>query len=134
MNRKQRKVEISFDAGKVDERHSEWLKSVEERVGLGDLNPVPYWGFDDLKRIIGAKLSNCFYVVADSKIIDGHEYFKYESLLILSGFSFRKFIKAIEKGWVFVEFDARTGHDHGTKFRLSQDYWYSLYSSISKVI
>ena len=34
LNKRQRKIEISFDSQKVDSRHSAWLKSVEERVGL----------------------------------------------------------------------------------------------------
>jgi len=43
-----RKVMITFDASAVSEEHHEWLKSVEKRIGLGELKPQPYWGFDDL--------------------------------------------------------------------------------------
>jgi hypothetical protein len=48
VDRKSRKVLVSFDATAVGARHSEWLAHVEQRVGLGELEPQPYWGFDDL--------------------------------------------------------------------------------------
>ena len=38
--------------------------------------------------------------------------------------------KAIEEGKILADFDARTGHNHGTKFRLKQDSWKELYSSV----
>src|SRR6185437_12707389 len=47
VDRKEQKVMISFDASKVDERHRQWLRSVEKRAGLDELDPQPYWGFDD---------------------------------------------------------------------------------------
>ena len=77
---------------------------------------------------------NCFYVVADSKIEDKREYFKYEKLFILSGFSFEKFLNCLEDGSILIDFDARTGHNHGTKFRIRQGYWSDLYSSVKRVI
>ncbi|MBU4319832.1 MAG: hypothetical protein KJ739_01905 [Nitrospinae bacterium] len=76
---------------------------------------------------------NCFYVIADTKIEDKHEYFKYEKLLILSGFSFEKFLNCAENGYLYVDFDARTGHNHGTKFRLRQDKLPSLYEQVNVI-
>ncbi len=41
-------LEVSFDRSFVDDStHEGWLRSVESRVGLGELNPQPYWGFKD---------------------------------------------------------------------------------------
>lgn len=51
VDRIQRKVAISFDSNYVDQRHKEWLKRVEKNVGLNELNPQPYWGFDDLRNV-----------------------------------------------------------------------------------
>ena len=36
------KVLISFDSSKVADKHSEWLKTVKKKVGLGQLEPQPY--------------------------------------------------------------------------------------------
>ncbi len=47
IDRIEKKIIISFDALSVDVRHKTWLKAVKTKVGLGELNPQPYWGFDD---------------------------------------------------------------------------------------
>jgi len=130
LDRNEEKVVISFDATKVDNRHSEWLKSVEKRIGLGELNPQPYWGFHDLYHKAGTKLHNCFLAIADRKRIHGIEHFKYDEIYILKRFSLSSFINSIEAGYIYVDFDARTGHNHGTKFRLKQNHFKDLYEEV----
>ena len=137
VDREERKIRFVFDASKADPTNpeiDEWLRYVEKRVGLDPFNPEPYWGFEDLRYAIGSKIRNCFYAVADRKVIKGHEYFLYESLFVLSGFSFEDFLKCIENGDILIDFDARTGHNHGTKFRLKQGRWTALFSSVIREI
>lgn len=133
VDRNARKVLISFDANAVDPRHSGWLKSVDELIGLGELNPQPYWGFADLFHKAGTKLLNCFYVRAEVKREPGMEYFWYKEIMILQKFSLDNFLKAIESAHVLVDFDARTGHNHGTKFRLRQDSLPDLYAEVARI-
>lgn len=128
-----RKVLISFNAKCVSDKHKDWLNSINKRAGLDELNPQPYWGFDDLFHKAGTKLLNCFYVRADVKIEKGKEYFWYKEIMILQSFSLDKFVKAIENGSILVDFDARTGHNHGTKFRLRQDKMPNLYEEAKKI-
>lgn len=137
LDRQQSKVRFIFDAAQAATASPEisaWLTTVERRVGLGPLNLEPYWGLDDLRYEIGSKIKNCFYVVADSKIENGHEFFKYEKLFVLSGFMFDGFLQCVEDGSVLIDFDARTGHNHGTKFRIRQGHWQKLYSKVEQVI
>lgn len=129
VDRSDRKVIVSFDSKCVDPRHKEWLARVNQRVGLGELNPQPYWGFDDLFHKAGTKLHNCFYVRAEVKREDGKEFFHYKDVLMLEKLSLEKFINTIRIGAVLVDFDARSGHNHGTKFRLRQDQLPNLYDS-----
>ena len=133
IDRKNRKVLISFDAKAVSPRHKDWLESVKKHVGLNELNPQPYWGFDDLFHKAGTKLLNCFFVKAEVKRIDGKEYFKYSDIKMLQKFSLGRFISAIENGNIYVDFDARTGHNHGTKFRMKQDRWPELYEAVVNI-
>lgn len=120
VDRAQRKIVISFDSTKISDRHSAWRASVEKRVGLNQLSTQPYWGFDDLFHKVGTKLHNCFFVKAQRKREHGKEYFHYKDILMLKGLSQEKFIETIESGNLYVDFDARTGHNHGTKFRINQ--------------
>jgi hypothetical protein len=121
------RVQISFDYRRVSDRHQDWLLQVENNAGLNDLNPQPYWGFSDLEHTAGTKLHNCFYVQADMKRENGWEYFRYCRIQRLRGFDFNHFLEGIRTGNVLVDFDARTGHNHGTKFRLRRSFLPSLY-------
>ena len=139
VNDKERRVEIMFDNRFTDGRHSEWEKSVKQRAGhLNNFDIIPYWGFDDLFHKAGTKLKNCFYVRADVKRegrgADRKEYFLYNYVLKLSTFDQSKFIDAISEGKIYIDFDARTGHNHGTKFRIRYGDIPSLYKNAEVVI
>ena len=133
IDRKIRKVLISFEADAVHPKHLEWKNSIDKSIGLSELNPQPYWGFDDLFHKAGTKLLNCFYIVADVKWENGQEYFRYSTILQLEGFNLNNFLTALEQGNILVDFDARTGHNHGTKFRLRQDKLPALYSRSERI-
>ena len=135
----ERKVIISFNANAAGKNQNDWLQSVDERIGLGELNPQPYWGFDDLEHKAGTKLKNTFYVVADAKIQDGTEYFKYNGIMMLQTFSFENFIEALRQGLLKVDFDARSGHgrrghNHGTKFRIPANLFPTLYETVTTLL
>jgi len=134
IDRKEHKILISFDAKCVDSRHETWLESVKKRVGLSGLNPQPYWGFDDLEHKAGTKLLNTFYVQAEVEIRRKKEFYHYMKVMMLQKFCFGGFLKALGDGKILVDFDARTGHNHGTKFRMRQDCLPMLYEKITVVL
>jgi hypothetical protein len=137
VDKKQQKIRFVFDSSKAKVSNPEirsWIESIKGKAGLGPVVPEPYWGIEDLKYAIGEKIKNCFYVIAESKVEGGWEFFLYKELYILSGFSSEKFIKCIEDGVVLIDFDARTGHNHGTKFRIKQNHWKDLFSDIKRAI
>ncbi len=133
IDRKAEKVLISFDSKSVDKKHTHWLKSVKKRARLGELEPQPYWGFKDLFHKAGTKLPNCFFVEAEVKKEGGKEFFRYDKIRILEEFTFDRFLLALEEAVVLVDFDARTRHNHGTKFRLRRNGLPNLYNRITEV-
>jgi hypothetical protein len=94
-----RKVLISFDANSANMKHGEWLAAVQRRIGMAELNPQPYGGFDDLSSKARTKLLNCFYVQAWTKRDRCLEYFSYGKNMILERFEFEKFLRALEEGY-----------------------------------
>ncbi len=128
------KVVISFDVNSVSLKHSQWLAEVEKNIGLGELSPQPYWGFTDLYHKAGTKLHNCFFILADRKRDKSQEYFHYSIGYKLSNFSLDRFIDAIETGDILIDFDARTGHNHGTKFRFRSGRLQELYENIEQIM
>lgn len=127
IDRISQKVLISFCSSKIADKHMLWKDSVDERIGLHELDPQPYWGFDDLKNKAGTKLLNCFFVQAEVMKKGRSEYYRYSKAMMLQKFSFDNFLTQIEKGNILVDIDARTGHNHGTKFRLRQNILPFLY-------
>ena len=54
--------------------------------------------------------------------------------MMLQKFNFEGFLKAIEQAKMLVDFDARTGHNHGTKFRMRQNSLPMLYGKKTEII
>jgi hypothetical protein len=134
IDKTERKVLISFDSGSVAVRHLEWLETTKGRIGhLNELEPQPYWGFDDLAAKARTKLLNTFYIQAKVKREAGQEFYHYQKILKLSQFNFDKFLQGLVEGFVLIDFDARTGHNHGTKFRLRQNHLPDLYDEVEEI-
>nr|DAI24238.1 MAG TPA: MvaI/BcnI restriction endonuclease family [Caudoviricetes sp.] len=134
-NKEERKICIKFNASKVLEKDYDWLDSVKMRVGnLNDLSVVPYWNIDEIYAKTKMKLLNCFFVYFEVKKENERTYFHYFKALMLKDFSIDKFINELEKGHIKIDFDARTGHNHGTKCRIEEKYIPSLYESSSEVL
>jgi len=54
--------------------------------------------------------------------------------MMLRKFSLEKWIEAFEHGLILVDFDARTGHNHGTKFRFRQNKFPELYENATVIL
>ena len=121
------RVFVSFDWTMVDGRHSYWLEGVKSAAGTGSIEPQPYWDFACIDETLGKKLCNLMYVRADTKRENGVEYFKYNELEAYVDPTLENFLNLLERGEIFVDFDARTGHNHGTKFRIKQGAKTNLY-------
>jgi len=133
VDRASEKVFVQFNHSLVDQRHNEWLEAVRTRAGLANLNPQPYWQFQELFLKASTKLLNAFFVDANSKRENGIEFFKIVRIHVLQGFDLNHFVDSIESGAVLVDFDARTHHNHGTKFRLRQESIPELYRYVDTV-
>ena len=79
-------------------------------------------------------LLNCFYVQAEVKKEKGREFYKYSKIMMLQKFNFDGFLDQIEKGNILVDFDARTGHNHGTKFIMRQNCLHYLYKKTTIIV
>jgi hypothetical protein len=74
------------------------------------------------------------YVTFDTKQDNNKEYKKIVSAHFFENLNFEKFLNAIEVGYVQVEFNARTHHNHGTAFRTWERYWPFFYDIKTSII
>jgi hypothetical protein len=126
-----KRVELHFDSTKVpnNDAYQRWLNGVEKRVGLGDLNPIPYWTFENLEKKVQQKIRNMVYVSVDTMSRGGRQMVRMAKAQILLGGSLNALLKGVKEGWLQIEFNARTHHNHGTRFRTWERFWPKLYSS-----
>lgn len=122
-----RQVVVSFDYRAVDSRHALWLESVRAAAGVGDIEPNPCWSFECIEEKLETKLRNLMYVRAETKRLGAVERFKYNEFEAYVEPTLDRFLELLERGDIFVDFDARTGHNHGTKFRIKQSAKTDLY-------
>lgn len=135
LNEQDNRVQIVFDPSKVGPQDSAWLETVKTRVkDINKLEVTPYWGFNDLFAKARTKLYNCFFVIGEQKKEKGVKYYHYYKVYKLSNLAFWKFLNAIGEGKLQVEFDARTGHNHGAKFRIHQALLPKLYEDVEVVM
>ena len=127
-----RTVDIVFNPNETADRHKKWHKKTVSYHGK-DEKVIASWSFDDLQKKCVGKIRNAIYVIADARKVNGQEEFKYEKIELLEDFSFNNLLRAIINGIVFIDFDARTGHNHGTKFRLKQNNWPALFNRIPEI-
>jgi hypothetical protein len=126
------RILISFDATQVDAKYGVWLAGIEASIGLGELDPQPYWDLATLRTVVSKKLVNCVFAQAEVERRDGIEYFSYTAIKLLEDFDITKFVDAIQTAKVLLDCDARTGHNHGVKFRLTDvSHWPELYGTIT---
>ncbi|MFP4529293.1 MAG: MvaI/BcnI family restriction endonuclease [Candidatus Kapaibacterium sp.] len=133
IDRSAKKIKVTFNPDIVDNKHNAWLNQVIQNTRNAEFIE-PYWGFRDLSNKAGTKLLNCFYIEAEVKKINKEEYFKYSRILMLENFEFDKFLKALEENNILIDFDARTGHNHGTKFRLRRNHFEELYKTHKQIL
>ena len=74
-----------------------------------------------------------FYVIADVRECEGEYFYLYSDIMQLQGFSLEKFLFEIKEGNILIDFDARTGHNHGTKFRIKQNAIPLLYEKVKNI-
>lgn len=128
-----RTINFVFNPLNVDcSRHKNWYDFVSPHHGNNE-KILAYWNFDSIHKKCVGKIRNTIFVVADSRRVNGQEEFKYDTILLLEDFSFNNLLKGIINGIIFIDFDARTGHNHGTKFRMKQNNWPAFYTKVTEV-
>ncbi|GBD81169.1 hypothetical protein TEHD10_2232 [Tetragenococcus halophilus subsp. halophilus] len=134
------KIKLVFDPQKITLEQQLYKKMLEksfdksiEKISIPK-EKQPYWGFTDLFHKMGIKLTNSFFVeYKERKTANGKE-FSYEKVTMLQNFKIENFLHLLNNDLAYVDFDARTGHNHGTKFRIKSNHMIDLYDKVTPVI
>ncbi len=127
----------------INDRKAEVLK-----IGVYDLytglliDDTVGYTYEKLREKLFKKLNNLFSVSAERRFRDGVEEFRFTNAIIYTKPSFERFLNILEEGR--VQYDIRIGsyqsgdkcglpHDHGSGFRVREDYILKLYVSMEFV-
>jgi len=131
IERSSQKISIHFDSNHVNPRHNSWLQNVNANRSLDDFATPPYWTFNTLEEKLLTKLHNLVFVKAKTRILpNGIEQFRYTNLSAYVHPTLNRLLNLFDRGHLYVDFDARTGHNHGTKIRITPQYLQDLFDYI----
>jgi hypothetical protein len=116
------------------------LKTQEDRIHISNEKGVDaYYSREVLREAFESKYHSLAYVLADSKKEHGNEYFWFNEVRLLTGFSFDRFSQLVESG--DLKLDLRLGHypdgqphDHGTGFRILPKHLPECFEKIERVL
>ncbi|MCE9911126.1 MvaI/BcnI family restriction endonuclease [Hafnia paralvei] len=109
--------------------YGEWLNSLNNRSPhYSKVMPVTY-DIPMLSKKIKTKLDNTVFVLCNTRIdpITKIKQFYYDDVFILSEFRMYNLVNLLNNGGLYLDFDARTRHNHGTKIRVKKDNLVDLF-------
>jgi hypothetical protein len=122
------KIEFIFDPAQVSvdtadrtgtyATYGDWLADVQKRQPhYSEVLPV-YWDRQYVETEIRDKLDHTLLLVCDTRKNGDVKQFKYVSAVLQKGFRPDRMDELFAAKSMYVDFDARTRHNHGTKFRI----------------
>lgn len=138
------RVEFIFDPNQVkknqlDSRgtystYGDWLSDVNSRTkpNYKDILPV-YYDLDQLTNKFVNKLDHTLFALCKTKTVSGVKQFRYEEIYLLKDLKTSMIPSLFMTGDLILDFDARTGHNHGTKFRISKNKLTDLFINSERV-
>lgn len=109
--------------------YGDWLNDVENRSNPNYREIMPlYYTQSEIEGKFTEKINHTLFVLCRTKTESGIRYYMYEEAFILRGFRVNAIPTFISEGNLIVDFDARTGHNHGTKFRVQKNQLYNLFN------
>ncbi|WP_367105832.1 MvaI/BcnI family restriction endonuclease [uncultured Psychrobacter sp.] len=115
-------AEDSVDKSGAYATYGEWLESLNQReIHYSDVLPVKY-DMKILEQKIREKLDKTVLVLCKTKRCPdtNAKLFFYDEAFILTGLKHNKLVELFNSGGLYLDFDARTRHNHGTKIRIQR--------------
>ncbi len=109
--------------------YGDWADDIAARKqpNYRDVLPV-YYEIEGLAKDFEVKLDHTLLALYKTRTYEGKKQFWYEEAYLMKDVKPEKIVPLIEEGSMAVDFDARTGHNHGTKFRVVRSELWRLFT------
>ncbi len=112
----------SADRTGIYATYGDWADDIEKRISphYRDVLPV-YYEVADLVEGFKSKLSHTLLALRKTRTHQEKKQFWFEEAYLMKDIRAEMIVPLIEDGSIVIDFDARTRHNHGTKFRIRKD-------------
>jgi len=109
------------DATGIYESYGDWSDDVERRASPNyrELFPI-FYDLTDIAQVLRDKLNHTLLVYRKTKTQGGRKYYWYEEAYLMRDIKTDSIEELVKDGSLVIDFDARTGHNHGTKIRIKK--------------
>jgi MvaI/BcnI restriction endonuclease family len=140
----EQKIYIKFDPTKINlsrkdktenyKTYKDWLDDIESRTDdhYSKFFPIPF-SLSEVIQWFQDKLDQTLLVLRKTRIADERKQHYYVEAYLLKDLKPEMIVPLINNGNLSMEFDARTGHNHGLKFRIKKKELGSLFSFYDKI-
>ena len=122
------------DKTNVYNTYGDWLIDINSRTpNYKDLFPI-YWDESVFADKCVEKLDNTLYKYRKTHVKQGTKMYMYTEAYLMKDFKNERIQILFDEGALFIDFDARTGHNHGTKLRVKLSHLARLFDTHEKVL
>ena len=133
------RIEFIFDPNMVNKEeldrtyiyrtYGDWLQDVNKRSDPHYTNVLPiFYELSDIENKFVEKLNHTLFVLCRTRKERGVNSYCFENAFLLKGLKTEMISLLFNDGSMAIDFDARTRHNHGTKFRIQAANLASLFS------
>jgi len=135
------KIEFRYDPSKVNrhcldrtgiyKNYGCWADDVETRSPhYKTILPVHY-DLSEIEQAFKTKLSHTLLARYKNRTVGGKREYLYEEAYLMKDVKPDMIPVLIKEGHLVIDFDARTGHNHGTKFRVKKEQAHRLFTEFA---
>lgn len=122
---------LLFNPEAIAPLFASWREELLTRGSPLDMAHQPYWLLKDIFHKASSKLAHCIYVTANIKTVGSRHYVRYEGFTVFSGLCLDVLPDLLKSRELVVYFNARSGHNHGTQFRIKPKSLVKLYEHVN---
>lgn len=113
--------------------YGEWLNDVDARHILHHKTIFPiYYALEDVQKVFVEKLNHTLLAMRKTKTdANGIKYHWFEEAYLMKEVRTDMIVPLIQEGSMALDFDARTRHNHGTKFRIKKSAAHRLFTDFA---
>jgi hypothetical protein len=106
-----------------------WADDIELRATSHYKNVFPIWyDLRDVEKAFIDKLSHTLLAFYKSKTENSIKFYQYNEAFLMKDVITSEIVRMITDGAMAIDFDARTRHNHGTKFRVKRSEIHRLFT------